>query len=434
MKTQFKLATVSALVIGAFCAPTANAAEFAMNGYMRAGMLMTSDGTRGNDVGLMTNLGKFRLGNEQNTKIELLPKITSYTTDGVIARARANLTHETKCTADWNCVDGDGHELQVREGYAEIENLPFAPGAVWWGGKRYSSSNSSSHMYDWEYIQYNGTGGGVDKLDLGFAKLDVGFYAFTPSGENQAAPADPTQQGYPDDYSANIWLKKVGGSRLDLQVIAHTMQRNSWRGVGTAEDGFGATAVYNFEGFYGLGGGYSKATFQYGQGLASGDSLGKNGWGWANLKDTKSYRLALDGMYSVAGLDIATFAFYQSDTNYRNWTGKDTGWDRKLYAIGVRPYHQITKNFAFQYELGYEYYDESAGEWAGRTNMKGGLTKATIAPTLTFGEGFWARPALRAFVTYAKWDKGVSGRMDAGYTVDNNTSTLNFGLQAETWF
>ena len=434
MNIRFKRSTLATLVLGALAANAAHAADFQLHGYMRSGFNMTDDGTRGNIVGLMPQLGEFRLGNEEKTKIELIPVITWQTTDGVIARAHANLTHETRCTADWDCVDNDGHELEVREGYTEIENLPFAPNAVFWAGKRYSSSNTSSHMYDWEYIQYNGTGGGVDKLDVGFAKMDLGFYAFTPSGENAVQPADPTKTGYPDDYSVNLWLKRIADTRFDVQLVGHYMQRNQWRNEGTAVNGVGVTALYNFEGFYGLGGGYSRAVFQYGKGLASGDSLGKNGWGWANLENNDSYRLVLDGMYSVAGLDIATFAYYQQDTDYRAWTGKDTGWKRKLWAAGVRPYQQIAKYFAMQYELGYEYYDESDGESQGRLNMKGGLYKATIAPTIAFGDGFWSRPSLRTYVTYAKWDKGVSGRLDPAYIVDGKTSTLNFGVQGEVWF
>ncbi len=77
---------------------------------------------------------------------------------------------------------------------------------------------------------------------------------------------------------------------------------------------------------------------------------------------------------------------------------------------------------------------------------KGGLTKVTVAPTLTFDSGFWARPQLRFFVTYAKWDKGVSDALDGNYNWDTNTitaggysrsgstDTVNFGVQAEVWF
>ncbi len=55
----------------------------------------------------------------------------------------------------------------------------------------------------------------------------------------------------------------------------------------------------------------------------------------------------------------------------------------------------------------------------------------------------WARPQLR-FVTYAKWDKGVSDALDGnylGYQYHHRRrvfpqwlyDTVNFGVQAEVW-
>jgi sucrose porin len=186
---------------------------------------------------------------------------------------------------------------------------------------------------------------------------------------------------------------------------------------------------------------------QLGKGLAAGDSLGKNGWGWSNLDDTKSWRLVLDGLASLGnGWDVSTFAFYQKDKNYRWWTGDMEGWGRSMWVAGVRPQQQITKNFAMQYEVGYEYLDDDNFKGVSGSKGKGGMTKATIAPTLTFDSGFWSRPQLRLFATYAKWDEGVadaidgnydwgSGTLSAGsYSRSGKTDTWNFGVQGEVWF
>lgn len=428
MKTKHLTNCVALALSLVAVSASAATTDFQMHGYIRSGILLNKDGNRVNTLNPLT-YGEWRLGNEQNTKIELTPTIILTSDSGVIAKVHTNLTHETKCTADWNCVDGDGHELQVREGYSELQGLPFAPNMVFWAGKRYSSSNTSSHQYDWEYIQYNGTGGGFDKADLGFARLDFGVYAFTPSGENQADPVNKTQQGYPEDVSANMWLKSIGGTGLDLQFVAHTMNKNDWR-TNAAEKGYGMTAVYNFADFYKIANGYSRAVFQYGTGLAAGDSLGKNGWGFANSSGTKSWRGVLDGMASLGKVDVATFAFYQSDSDYAPWTNavEGAGNDRDLWAVGFRPQHQITANFAMQYELGYEYMNVKG------TDVKGGMTKATIAPTLTFESGFWSRPQLRVFATYAKWDNGLASKLDKGYTRNGDTDTLNFGMVGEVWF
>lgn len=407
--------------------------ETSLNGYLKSGILANSDGTRSNSLGLMPD-GKFRLGNEQNTKIELLPTIMMTTEEGTWAKIRANLTHETNCTADWNCVDGDDRDIQFREGYVEMGGFDFAPDSVFWAGKRYSSTNTSNHQFDWEYNQFNGTGGGIDKIDVGFAKLDIGVYAFTPSGENEVDPADGTKQGYPDNYALNLWLKGIAGTGLDLQLVGHTMENNEWR-VGSADSGVGFAAVYNFDGFYNFADGYSRITYQFGEGLAAGNSLGKNGWGWANLKETESHRIVFDGLWNAApNWEVSTFAFYQTDSDFREWSGASKGWDRDLWAVGVRPHHQITRNFAMQYEVGYEYRDESGRNFNTEDAIDGGMYKVTIAPTLMLDSGFWARPQLRAFVTYAKWDDEASNGLDHGYTRNGDTDTLNFGVQAEVWF
>lgn len=418
--------------------------DFTLHGYMRSGILANSDGNRVNSAGLMPD-GKFRLGNEDDTKIELIPQVMLTSDSGVVAKIQANITHQSKCTSDWNCLDDDDKPVQFREGYVELSNLDFAPDVTFWGGKRYSSSNTSSHQFDWEYIQYNGTGGGFDKLDLGFAQLDAGVYAFTPTDETKAYPVDRGDQGYPDDYSLNVWLKKIAGSPVDLQLIGHHMN-NSELHADAAEKGYGLTGVYNFDGFYGVLGGSSRFVVQYGRGLAAGDSLGKNGWGWANLDDTQSWRLILDGLAALDnGWEVSTFAYYQQDKNYRWWSSDSEGWGRTSWVAGVRPYQQITKNFAMQYEVGYEYLDDKNYKGV-EGKGKGGLTKVTVAPTLTFDSGYWSRPQLRLYATWAKWDKGVSDALDGNYDWSTNTigsggysrsgksDTLNVGIQGEVWF
>ena len=100
----------------------------------------------------------------------------------------------------------------------------------------------------------------------------------------------------------------------------------------------------------------------------------------------------LDGLFESGSLAVSTFAFYQQDKHFRGWSGDADGWDRKLYAIGARPHYQISKYFAMQAELGYEHYDESDNPATDPSELKnkGGLVKATIAPTITFGQGYWS--------------------------------------------
>ena len=175
-------------------------------GDIRSGILANSDGNRADSVGLMPD-GKWRLGNEEDTKDRTDPDRDA---DGGQRRGgeSAGQPHSPVGIAPptGTVEDDDGHDVQFREGFAELSNLDFAPEMTFWAGKRYSSSNTSSHQFDWEYIRYNGTGGGFDNMDLGFARFDAGVYAFSPTDETKAYPVDKGDQGYPDDYSLNLWL------------------------------------------------------------------------------------------------------------------------------------------------------------------------------------------------------------------------------------
>ena len=67
------------------------------------------------------------------------------------------------------------------------------------------------------------------------------------------------------------------------------------------------------------------------------------------------------------------------------------------------------------------------------------MTKLTIAPQLTTHFGFWSRPVLRAFITYAQWNDAASAAALADDTIGVNgvyglaNHGLNYGFQAEVW-
>ena len=66
--------------------------DFALHGYLRSGILANSDGNRVDSVGLMPD-GKWRLGNEEDTKIELIPTVTLKSDTGAVARVQAEMSN-----------------------------------------------------------------------------------------------------------------------------------------------------------------------------------------------------------------------------------------------------------------------------------------------------------------------------------------------------
>jgi maltoporin len=97
----------------------------------------------------------------------------------------------------------------------------------------------------------------------------------------------------------------------------------------------------------------------------------------------------------------------------------------------------INNYFKLQGELGYDEVKPSTGGAVNEQTRK--LTKFTIAPTIVAGGGFWARPELRLFYTYATWNDaardlwgGVAGGTGGRFGSDTDGSTI--GFQVEAWF
>jgi len=63
----------------------------------------------------------------------------------------------------------------------------------------------------------------------------------------------------------------------------------------------------------------------------------------------------------------------------------------------------------------------------------GTLGKLTLAPQWSFGNEFFSRPVIRAFVTYAGWNEGMRGSV-GGIDYADKTSGWSWGLQMETWW
>lgn len=457
-RSLLAVAVLSAVAASAQAATT----ELQMQGYVRGSTLVNQDGNKGDSFRLNGNFGRYRLGNEQDSKVEFDPVMNMKSNNGAIARVKATFSAEGACTADWNCVDSDGHDAQFRQGYIELSNLDFAPNQLFWAGKRNDMYNNGSHMYDWDaFDTLKGVGGGVHKMNLGFANMDLNMVSYdSATGSNPTGSATawwpkngngyatiPDNYGFATGYDVQTWLRQIGGTGLDMEFVwSHDNNAKTYLpSTDSAQKGYQVGVMYNFANYFGLANGCcSYIGAQYGKGVGAGDRLGRNGWGYANLEDTKSWRLSAAGVAQMGKVEFQTFIMYQKDTNYRNWSDSAEGWDRSYFTAGIRPIHQITRNFSMQYQIGYEYLnDENNGN-----ATKGGMTVLTVAPTLNLEPGYWGRPQIRLFATYAKWSDGLMGSGKSSYLAGSNafqytgtdgalhyeTSGMNFGIQGEVWF
>ncbi|HEU5435407.1 MAG TPA: carbohydrate porin, partial [Telluria sp.] len=113
---------------------------------------------------------------------------------------------------------------------------------------------------------------------------------------------------------------------------------------------------------------------------------------------------------------------------------KDSAGTRTWATLGVRPVYSVTEHFKLQLDLGHDRIRPAAGAPTQQ------LSKITLAPTLSAGRGFWTRPELRSFVTYARWNRAAQQAATAGSTLSGtgvfgaNTHGTSVGLQVEAWF
>ena len=118
---------------------------------------------------------------------------------------------------------------------------------------------------------------------------------------------------------------------------------------------------------------------------------------------------------------MQALAMYQHDD-----LGLAENTDFKWYSFGLRPVYSFTEMYNLAVEAGYDYTELETGE-------EGGLLKMTAAAELTPEVGFFSRPALRFYLTYARWSDEYIGLI-GGKTQEDDTSGVAMGVQFESWW
>lgn len=414
---------------------------FEFHGYARSGFAMTSEGgsvTNENDFQPFRAPGagaKWRLGNEGDTYVETQFVKNWFNADGSSFMVLFQPTYKEGNDRDWVEYGSSEAKLTLRQAFAEARN-PFGNGMSFWAGERFYR-RSDIHVIDFYYNHPVGLGGGVQDVKLGeFGNLAVAWLN-TSRGDGLVLDSGEftVNNLYVDLYGINI-----GPGGLDVQVAP------SWTSDGTITDddgvehdvdslaGFQVTAQYGMGGFFGLkDGGFSKVFAQYGTGSGvnffsgSAASLWTYGsWNdYTNPDAEDAYRIR-GGAFGVLELTdklqimpVIVYELYDS--------GADSDSQTTWITAGFRPKYNFSDHFALQFEYGMDFVDAESEDDACT------LHKFTIAPTITVGSGFWARPELRAFVTYATWNDEYEGRI-GGTPFADKTNGMIYGVQMEAWW
>jgi maltoporin len=396
---------------------------FEFHGYFRSGYGLNSVG--GEQVAFQAPGAdaKYRLGNEAETYAELIfvnnwinPQHDS---DKAWIRTEAMVEANTTNSANYaNFANGTGNDqFRFREAFVQAGNIfESQPGAKFWAGERYYR-RQHIEIDDFYPLDMSGYGAGVEDLNLGFAKMALGFL----SG---ARPDIVTQNGnyaksnldirfYDLKGPAGLWAgwfdftRAKGGTESSTQTVIPTSngyavglrhQRLEWHG------------------------GYHSLAIQYGTGAASNYST--------SLDDPTPF------LNSSARFLVTEQMLFQPNDRFaimpifiyqRTKDGNPQHPWQQWVSFGARPEVYFTKYLSLAFEAGLDHTHSKGGLY------NGWLRKFTIAPQIGSGRKFFSRPVLRAFLTYASWSDGLRGFV-GGIPYQNKTNGLTYGVQAETWW
>jgi maltoporin len=390
------------------------------HGYFRTGVGSSSAKGPQSCFGLGGITQSYRLGNECDSYAEF-----GYTKEIAKSANGASFVGTIWADAYKNGSDFGDAKLGLAKAYIEAKNLPFMNGGTIWIGKRHYY-RPDIHMLDMQYINMNGTGGGIDALPVGAGKLS--YAVFKDNDLNNVNPVsgaitsgsalrqNMVYEGLPvnSDGALDIALSVITASTKDNPELTH----NGWQAslfhrqskVLGGSNTFGLQ--YGVGPGTGIGGPCCARMGPSGSTLLGSDYTRRRVFDDLVIQPTKNFSMEFVGLWQ------------------RDHSDKDgaTTWT----TVGARPVYALAQNFKLQAELGVTRLKNDNAPDTLR------LTKLTIAPTITVGEDYWARPELRLFVSYGKWNdaatKAVNAFNNQGPVYGSNTSGTSVGLQLEAWW
>ena len=405
MSKQFlKLLPLAVAIAAAAGQAGASDAEGEFHAYFRTGAGHSTGGGEQACFGL-DGVAKYRLGNECDSYGEF-----RYTKE--VAKSAIGASFVATFMGN---VSADGYDFgtgtkYVSQAFIEAKKLDFLHGGTVWMGKRYYH-RLDIHTIDYKWMQSDGVGAGVNGYPVGPGKFSYALFR----DDKLIANARQTSATRHNFTYEGVEVNPNGSLQLDLTVISKDTANAG------AHGGWSVSAVHLQDKVLG---GDNKCGVQYGVG--PGIMIG----GTADIRqgsDVTRTRVFDQLIWQVTpNLSGSLVGLVQRD--------KGSAGTRTWATIGARPVYSVTENFKLQVDLGHDRIRPPAG---GATQQ---LTKITFAPTLTAGRGFWTRPELRSFVTYAKWNAAAQQAASPGSTLSNtgvfggNTNGTSVGLQVETWF
>ncbi len=468
---------------------------FTFTAYIRSGVGFNGNGGpqdfsfRIPESGPTLGGSRYRLGNENDTYMELTWKQTHMLGDGAdtpnvsMTFTPAVVYNTDKATF----IDqrNAGSQWAMRQAFVEMTNfIKTAPEITIWGGQRFYDRHDV-HLHDYFFDDYSGYGLGIQNIPLGFAKLDVAYLGGIRDDLSTGTAFDASHGGfYLHTFDVRLQDIDLGPGKLellgDLQFLRsgrYQLATDSglngalnvgdtygYRVGGIYTVPFGNKSFWQISAIYGAGASANFSTDIPDAELTAAYNLNKNlgrvntdgTIGTNSLRRADRFRATGQVVWNVND----SFSF-QADVHYiydnqgaLSFGGFTLGGapilnsgSTQVLGGGIRPVFQINDWFAIQGQAGVEYVDnvrtnselDAAGNQVGAFGRSGEMGIFTIAPTIRPRGGFFSRPEFRVFGTYAIWSSSLKGTF-GGVSPITGTQTYAgsnqgwvFGVQTE-WF
>ena len=412
-----------------------------IGGYFRAGYGRAGRGGTLAAFGAPGAASKYRLGNEAENYGELIIGKSVYlpgafrlnqdvradgTPAGPIARVQIRLSM-------FNPYSTSATTFGLAEAWASIGNvIPSLPGAKFWAGRRFYRRHDI-HVVDFFFWNMTGSGGGIEDVELGPAKLALAYIGSgSTSGLGSIPAPDPANAaGFTkSNFDLRMYdIPLLGGQTeigLTFTSVRSGLDSNGQKAPTT--NGAAVNLIHTVPDFIAKGGS-NKFSFQYGTGPAktfNGDfetidlpegtfirSDQKSAW---RVRVTEHFFSNLGEHFSIAPVLI-----FQA-TDQKDGTGK-----QYWYSAGVRPTVHFNRYFSVAADAGLDWVRDTGA------NTSAGVGKVTLAPQVAVANHFDSRPVIRAFVTYARWGEDFRGKVGGPDNADRLWG-INGGMQMEAWW
>lgn len=391
----------------------------------------------------------YRLGNEPDTFGEFGLHYTNQLEDGKSLEIVGQLTGYAPFASEQ-----DFKLDNVGQFYAKMNNL-IGDADVWVGKRFYNRSDYHILNYVWNNAgQEANLGIGIEDINVfnKKAKLAVALFDF----ENKNVQSLATQTN-PDETQTGNLKSYIVDARLTNLAVNQNGTLNFWGRIATRRGN--KTLNYDRTNGFGIGvwhqqnqllngnarnhfhasfrKGITVNQYQY-TGVPVYEIYGNQEIMNYNMKKNYTIELAENFHYEIDKKFAINFlAMYRIDNHgiqpYQISTGQKLGDGEniKWMTTGFRMIKFIHRHFGLALEAGNDYIDNQT------IGKHGWMQKVTLAPQISWDYGFYSRPVIRPFVTFANWSESLKGTIGTGpgdAPFANKTNGITYGVSFEIWW